>query len=91
MAGTYGDMRRNTVIGPGLADLDIALEKDFRMTERISTTFRAEAFNIINHTNYGLPNTTALTASGAPNAAAGNITLTSTSSRQLQFALRVNF
>lgn len=91
IAGTYGDMRRNTVIGPGLTDVDVALEKDFHVTERASLTFRAEAFNILNHANFGLPNTTAFAASLAPNATAGLITLTTTSSRQLQFALRVNF
>ena len=91
IAGTYGDLRRNTLIGPGITDLDLALEKNFPLHERLNATFRAEAFNIINHTNYGLPNTTALVAGGAANPAAGNITATVTSARQLQFALRLNF
>lgn len=91
IAGTFGDLGRNTIIGPKLAAVDFAIEKDFKVTERISTTFRAEAFNILNHANFGLPNTTALAASGAANPAAGSITYTETSSRQLQFALRVNF
>lgn len=91
ITGTYGTMLRNTVIGPGIATMDVAVEKDFRITERVSTTFRAEAFNIINHTNLSLPNTSALTSTGAPNPAAGAVTITTTSSRQLQFALRVNF
>jgi hypothetical protein len=91
VAGTYGDLGRNTVIGPGLADADLALEKTFKLVERVSATFRAEMFNILNRANFGLPNTTALTASGAANPSAGVITYTVSPSRQLQFALRINF
>jgi hypothetical protein len=91
IAGTYGDLGRNTLIGPGVTDLDFALEKNFPLTERLNATFRAEAFNILNHANFGLPSVTAITASGAANPAAGNVTFTTTSSRQLQFALRINF
>jgi hypothetical protein len=89
--GTYGDLGRNTIIGPDIASLDVALEKNFPLYERLNATFRAEAFNIINHANFGLPNTAALLANGAPNPAAGNIVYTVTSSRQLQFALKINF
>src|ERR1700722_8901766 len=91
IAGTYGDLGRNTIIGPKLADVDLAIEKNFKIKKRFSTTFRAESFNLLNHANFGLPNTTALAASGAANPAAGSLTYTETSSRQLQFALRVNF
>jgi hypothetical protein len=91
IAGTYGDLGRNTLIGPGVADFDLALEKLFPLTERVNATFRAEAFNIINHANFGLPNSTAITASGTANPAAGVVTYTTTSSRQLEFALRLNF
>ncbi len=89
--GTYGNLGRNTVIGPGVENINAALEKDFRPVERMRVTFRAEVFNIMNHTNFGLPNTTALTSTGAVNGAAGSITYTITSSRQLQFAVKVNF
>jgi hypothetical protein len=91
IAGTYGNLGRNTLIGPGIASVNLALEKSFPLNERVSATFRAEAFNITNHTNLGLPNMAPLTASGAPNPAAGSIIYTTTSSRQLQFALRINF
>jgi hypothetical protein len=91
IAGTYGDLGRNTIVGPGIAAVNLAIEKNFPLTERLSATFRAEAFNIANHTNLGLPNVSALTASGAPNPAAGSVIFTTTSSRQLQFALRINF
>jgi hypothetical protein len=91
LAGTYGDLGRNTVIGPGLADADLTLEKSFKLAETANATFRFEMFNVLNHANFGLPNTTALTASGAANPSAGVITYTVTSSRQIQLALRINF
>lgn len=91
VAGTYGDLGRNTIIGPGVADVDVALEKNFKLGEQSSLAFRVEAFNIMNHANFGLPNGAALTAAGTANASAGRITYTTTSSRQLQFALRFNF
>jgi hypothetical protein len=89
--GTYGDLGRNTIIGPGFADLDLALEKGFPLTERINATFRAEFFNILNHTNYGLPNVSAMNGNGTAVGSAVLITYTLNSSRQLQFGLRVNF
>jgi hypothetical protein len=81
-AGTYGNLGRNTIIGPGLANVDLALGKGF---------FKAEMFNVLNHTNLGLPNTTAVASGGAANSSAGSILYTTTNSRQLQFALRVSF
>jgi hypothetical protein len=91
IAGTYGDLGRNTLIGPKLASVDMALEKSFPVHERINATFRFEVFNILNHANFGLPNTSALASTGAANPAAGSIVYTTTSARQLQFALRINF
>ncbi|OFV97502.1 MAG: hypothetical protein A3F68_03825 [Acidobacteria bacterium RIFCSPLOWO2_12_FULL_54_10] len=89
--GTYGYLGRNTIIGPGVANVDLSLEKRFQLREQVNVTFRAEVFNLMNHANFGLPNTTAVATSGAANAAAGRITYTTTSSRQIQFALRINF
>jgi carboxypeptidase family protein/TonB-dependent receptor-like protein len=91
LAGTYGNLGRNTIIGPGVADVDLALEKNFKLREKVNVTFRAELFNIMNHANLGLPNTTPLAAGGAASPSAGRITYTTTSARQLQFALRINF
>ncbi len=91
LAGTYGNVGRNTIIGPGVADVDLALEKSFKMREVADVKFRAEIFNLMNHTNLGLPNTNPLGASGAASPSAGRITYTTTSSRQLQFALRIGF
>ncbi len=48
-------------------------------------------FNIMNHANFGIPNLTALTSSGAANGSAGTITNTITSSRQVQLCSRIEF
>jgi hypothetical protein len=90
-AGTYGDVGRNSIIGPGLRDLDLALVKTFNLNERTFLSFRAECFNVLNHANFGLPNSSALAASGEASPSAGRITYTVTSSRQIQFALRLGF
>ncbi len=91
LPGTYGDLGRNTVIGPGVATLDLSIEKTFPLLERADVVFRAEMFNIINHANFGLPAPTVLTATGAPSGNAGRITETLGSSRQIQFGLKINF
>ncbi len=91
LAGTYGDLGRDTIIGPGLSDVDLALQKSFQISERAKAALKFEMFNIFNHPNFGLPNTTALASSGAASPSAGVITYTTTSSRQIQFALRISF
>jgi hypothetical protein len=98
--GQIGDVRRNSVSGPGILDLDIALHKETRITEKLDTQFRAEFFNVINHPNFGEPNSMAVFSGSfgqnpsSPvtyNPTAGQITSTSTSSRQIQFALKFIF
>jgi hypothetical protein len=89
-AGTYGNVGRGVYLGPGLADVDFSLFKNFRATERISAQFRAEVFNIMNHTNLGNVNTTVF-ANGAPSPSAGLITTTATDSRRIQLGLKLIF
>jgi hypothetical protein len=50
--GSYGNLGRNAVRGPGTFNFDAALSRQFRITERFSLQARAEAFNLINHTNF---------------------------------------
>ncbi len=89
-AGTYGDLGRGTYTGPGLGDLDMSLFKTTRVTEHSSLQFRAEIFNILNHANFGPPNTTVF-AGTAFNPSAGLVTVTTTTSRQIQFGLKLIF
>lgn len=89
-AGTYGNLRRNTLIGPKLMDLDLGAEKSFKVKEFATVMFRAEVFNILNHPNFGLPTMNAVSTTGAAVPTAGLITYTLTNSRQIQFGLRIS-
>ncbi len=89
-SGTYGDLGRGILSGPGLADVDLSLFKDTRVSERTSLEFRAEFFNVLNHVNFGPPNTTVF-ASGIISASAGTITTLATNPRQIQFGLKLLF
>jgi hypothetical protein len=52
----FGDVGRNTLTGPGLANIDFALLKTTKLSEKVSLQFRAEAFNLFNHPNRTRPN-----------------------------------
>lgn len=54
-SGQFGSAGRNTVRGPGIANVDLSLLKSIALTERTRLQFRAECFNIANHANFGLP------------------------------------
>ena len=56
--GTFGTMPRNKLYGPGFNSIDFSVFKNNHITERISTQFRVEMFNIFNRTNLPNPNTT---------------------------------
>jgi hypothetical protein len=89
--GYYGNLGRNTLIGPGLAALDLALNKTFRLRERLNLQFRTEVFNSLNHPNFSIPSQRTIFSSTGAVGSAGLITSTRTSSRQLQFGLKLLF
>ena len=92
-----GDSRRNSVFGPGLVDFDMSWFKNNyipRISEQFNIQFRFEAFNIFNRANFADPasaNQQVFNAAGTLNANAGLLTATSTTSRQLQFGLKIIF
>ncbi len=88
--GTYGNVGRGSLIGPGLFELDTSLFKNIPINERFKLQFRAELFNITNHTNFGPPNQSAFSGNVVAGTA-GAILNTATTSRQVQFALKLNF
>ena len=93
-SGTLGNLARNTIIGPGLAQVDFSLKKRFLVTERMRLDFRTEMFNLFNHSNFQFPapnQTVVIQRGGARNPTAGQILSTSTTSRQIQFSLRMDF
>jgi hypothetical protein len=87
-SGFYGNLGRDTLIGPGLATWDLSFLKDNLIGERTNLQFRAEFFNVLNHANFGIPNAIVFTPTGV-SPSAGVITSTSTTSRQIQFALKL--
>lgn len=88
--GTYGNLGRNVLNGPGLSEVDLSLMKDTRVKERLDVQFRAEAFNVFNTANFNTPNLITFTSATAPaSGTAGVITSTATTSRQLQLALKL--
>lgn len=88
-SGTYGNVGRDTLAGPGIRTIDLSAVKNTAISERLKLQFRAEVFNVANHANFATPNTVVFSsASAAPSATAGLITATSTASRQIQFGLK---
>jgi hypothetical protein len=57
-AGTFGTVQKGAFVGPGYTDWDASLARKFPFTERVYLQFRAEYFNVLNHTNFGDPSTT---------------------------------
>ena len=89
-AGTYGGLGRGTYDGPGLASLDVSLLKNTFIAERINLQFRVEAFNLLNHSNFGTPNAIVFAGTN-PSSSAGLITTAATFPRQIQFGLKLSF
>ena len=97
---TFGNLGRNVVIGPPLFTVDSSIKKDFKFTEGRYVQLRLDAFNILNHPNFGVPgnsvNANRLDANGVPipgTGSFGRITSTKTGvdMRQLQVSLKVVF
>jgi hypothetical protein len=90
LPGTYGNAGRNILHGPALVETDLSLTKRFSFSERWNVQFRSEFFNVFNHTNFNVPNPVVFaSATGGPSPTAGVITATSTTSRQIQFGLKL--
>jgi hypothetical protein len=85
-AFTFGNMSRNAVVGPGLQAFDLALQKEFSLTEDTRLQFRWESFNLFNHPNFNIPNRTYTPTSTS----FGKIT-SAQDARVMQFALRLMF
>ena len=89
-----GNTGRNSLIGPGLSNFDFSLFKNNyirRISEHFNAQFRVEFFNVLNHANFSPPidNSTLFDESGAPVDGAGALSSTSTTAREIQFALKL--
>ena len=87
----FGNLGRNVIIGPGFSNLDFALVKNTKITERLTWQLRADAFDLLNQANFGQPNST------VGSSTFGLISNTRVppgdfgSSRQLQVAMKLIF
>jgi hypothetical protein len=84
-AFTFGNVGRNTVYGPGMRTLDVALHREFALTEKVRFQVRGELFNALNHSNLGTPNRFVNTPQF------GTITEAATPGREVQLGARISF
>jgi hypothetical protein len=91
-----GNSGRNILVGPGTSNLDFSVFKNNylkRISENFNVQFRAEFFNILNRANFAVPNlpnnTDICDSTGAPTGVAGLLTSTTTTEREIQFALKL--
>lgn len=95
--GTLGNFSREGLYGPGLTNLDFAVLKSTKIRENMNLQFRAEFFNILNHTNLSYPASAEFTGTPSPtailghNAQAGVITTYASPSREIQLGLKLIF
>jgi uncharacterized membrane-anchored protein YitT (DUF2179 family) len=84
-AFTFGNVGRNSLYGPGLQTLDLAVVRDFSITETMKFQFRGEFFNALNRTNLGTPDRFVNTPQF------GTITQSTTPGREIQLSARLSF
>jgi hypothetical protein len=84
-AYTFGDAGRNSVYGPGMQTMDLAVVRAFSLTETLKFETRGEFFNALNHTNLGTPDRFVNTAGF------GSITEVTTPGREIQISARLSF
>jgi Carboxypeptidase regulatory-like domain len=98
--GTFGDLGRDTLTGPGLSELDFSVAKSTIIREGLRAQFRAEFFNVLNHSNFTTPNPVVYSSGPTPKTptteaqvspTAGVVSATATTSRQIQFGLKLLF
>ncbi|HEX6894709.1 MAG TPA: TonB-dependent receptor, partial [Bryobacteraceae bacterium] len=92
-ANIRGNLGRDVVIGPGLFNMDFSVYKNNfvkAISETFNVQFRAEMFNVLNHTNFApSSNLSPFNADGTPTSSFGQLTSTQTDNRQIQLALKV--
>jgi hypothetical protein len=91
--GTYGNLGSGNILGPGSINIDMGLTRVFRLGEKQSIQFRAEAFNLPNHVNPNNPNATTPTSAPTPTLTDQNFgkILSAADGRTMQMALKYVF
>jgi hypothetical protein len=88
---TIGDVGRNTLIGPGLATVDLSLNKNTSLGMGARLQLRVEFFNLLNRANLALPSLQVFDSRGRPVGSAGFIDSTTTTARQIQLGARLEW
>ena len=89
--GFFGNLGRNTILGPGVFSVDFSVHKNIALSENANLQFRAEFFNILNRANFGLPITAGFETNGNRLATTGIVNDTSTTAREIQLGLKLVF
>jgi hypothetical protein len=98
--GTFGNVGRDSIRGPGQFNFDLALSRYFAITEHLRLEARAEAFNAINHTNFAPNLSVGISSASVPSGSVSSPTASSGTFGQitgagdpriLQFALKLVF
>jgi hypothetical protein len=90
--GTFGDIHRNTLIGPGFANVNLSLAKVFPIHEAITLEVRADAYNMFNHINWGNPDANVGYTGGVlADTTAGQVTSPVGGTRIIQLGAHVRF
>jgi hypothetical protein len=87
----FGNVRRNSITGPRFSNLDVSLEKNTKITERVNFQLRLDAFDVANHASFGNPSASVASASFGQISATRFPVADSGSSRQLQLVGKVTF
>ena len=82
--GTFGNAGKGIIWGPDSQIWNVAVRKNFAVTERVRVQLRGEAYNFLNHPNWSNPSTT-------PTSAAFGKVQAKTGNREMQVALRLEF
>jgi hypothetical protein len=90
-SGTFGNERRNALIGPGLRTVNLSLSKSFAIWEQVRMEVRGDANNAFNHANFGLPNNNLDLSGSAISTGTSNISSTSVPMRTMQLSARISF
>jgi Carboxypeptidase regulatory-like domain len=91
-AGTFGDMKRNNIYGPGINLVNLSASKTFSIWEDVKFQIRGDATNAFNHPSFSLPNSSLVCSTpGTPCTSTANITGVSQGGRTMQLGARLSF
>ncbi len=90
--GYFGNVSRDSLVGPGLSQLDFSVVKDTAIEQGVHIQFRTSFYNLLNQVSFRTPNEiTYVSATSLASPTGGLVTATSTSAREIQFGVKASF